>query len=81
MPVLSAVLHLEPSKAEETLAELSRDPRIQLGPRHDNALPVVLETTSRNEDKVLWRHLEQHPGLCFTQLVFADFSDLQERSA
>ena len=81
MPVLSAVLHLDPDRVEQTLAELSSDPRIQLGPKHGTALPVVLETTTRDEDKVLWRHLEQHPGLTMTQLVFADFSDLQERSA
>jgi hypothetical protein len=81
MPVLSAVLHLEPSTAEQTLTELASDPRIQLGPRHQHTLPVVLETTTRDEDRALWRSLEQHPGLRLAQLVFADFSDLQERSA
>lgn len=80
MPVLSAVLTLrdDPVERATTLSLLSAEPRIDLGPMRRDRLPVVLATETRLEDKVLWRRIERLPGVAHVELVFADFSDLQE---
>jgi hypothetical protein len=39
---------------------------------------VVLESASRAEDKALWEAVSAVPQLLHVELVFADFSDLDD---
>lgn len=78
MPIVSAVLTLAPDLVTRAalLAALDTDPRITLGPLHADRLPVVLETSSREEDRALWERVADSPGVRNIELAFADFSDL-----
>lgn len=78
MPVLSAVLTLssDPETRTELLRALALDPRLSLGALHEDRLPLVLETSSRDEDRELWDRLADSPGVLHCELAFADFSDL-----
>ncbi len=80
MPILSAVFALtdHTSCREETLAALAAEPQITLGVVSGHRLPVVLESRDRDADKALWRWATGLPGVLVAELVFADFSDLQE---
>ncbi|MFT5679176.1 MAG: nitrate reductase NapAB chaperone NapD [Myxococcota bacterium] len=80
MPVLSAVLTLTGSndRRQAILSALSAEPRITLGDVHGHRLPVVLESRDRDEDKALWCWTAGLSGVLAAELVFADFSDLQE---
>ena len=75
MPIVSAVLHIDPTR---DLGQLLDDPRIDRGPSIGTRHPVVATTDSRLEDKALWRAIERHPAVLHVELAFADFSDLFE---
>ncbi len=76
MPVLGVVLHLDPTCSQPLVERLGRDPRVELGPRVANKLPIVVDTPTRAQDKAFWKQLEQQPAVLHTELVFSDFSDL-----
>lgn len=81
MPVLSAVLTLPPDPAARRAAldELAALSGLSLGVEHAGGrLPVVLESSSRAEDKALWEAVSAVPQLLHVELVFADFSDLDD---
>ena len=78
MPVIGAVLHLDAARLQGTRDALEADHHITLGPLSGTTQPVVIETTSRREDKAVWSRLEQLAGVLLVQPVFADFSDLLE---
>lgn len=81
MPVLSAVLTLptEPRARAAALDGLRGLPGLSLGVEHAGGrLPVVLESSSRAEDKALWEAVSAVPQLLHVELVFADFSDLDD---
>lgn len=80
MPILSAVLTLTSSseRRDKALAALSAEPRVTLGAASGFRFPVVLESRDRDEDKALWCWATGLPGVLASELVFADFSDLQE---
>lgn len=77
MPVLSAVLTLPDPQA--TLETLRSKPEVTVGPAQGPRFPVVLSTETREADKVLWRWLQDLPGVTHVELVFADFSDLHDQ--
>jgi nitrate reductase NapAB chaperone NapD len=82
MPVLSAVLTLsdEPQLRAEALAALSQQPKATVGAEQPyRRLPIVLESSTRSEDKALWKWASALPGVLHTELVFADFSDLTDQ--
>jgi nitrate reductase NapAB chaperone NapD len=78
MPIVSAVLTLAPDLVTRAAVQraLGTDPRITLGPLNADRLPVVLETSSRDEDRALWERVADSPGVLNIELAFADFSDL-----
>ena len=78
MPVIGGVLHLSGDQTlqERALDFLNQHPRITTGDRNADRLAVVVESDSRAEDKSIWTALEEHPGIVFASVIFADFSDL-----
>lgn len=80
MPILGAVLTMSsrPDERLETLRCLAADARLELGEPSGARLPVVIETTSRGEDRDCWASFYELPGVRHVELAFADFSDLVE---
>ncbi len=77
MPIVGAVLHLDPLVVGVVDA-LASKPQLELGPANGTRQPVVSCTDSRREDKALWRFIEALPGVMHVELAFADFSDLTD---
>ena len=83
MPIASVVLTLvhdrEPLR-DRVLAELTRDPRIELGPASGACLPAVLDTASAAEGEALVQSLVEKEGVVFVDVVAVDFSDQAEET-
>ncbi|MCB9683508.1 MAG: hypothetical protein H6735_00540 [Alphaproteobacteria bacterium] len=77
MPVVGAVLHLRPGLEPPT--ELD-DPRITVGERNGDKLPIVVVTDHRREDRQLLEQLEASPHVHAVFVAFVDHSDLVEVS-
>ncbi|WP_375766492.1 hypothetical protein NR798_33055 [Archangium gephyra] len=78
MPISSLVLTLDasPELRASVLREVSRDPRITLGPPlEERWLPVVTETHSLPEGEALAESLRDLPGVSFVDVVMVDFSE------
>jgi len=76
MPVVAAVLHAHPDHVAKLAAQLAQDGRLTVGEPVDGRLPVVGDTTSRGEDKQLWRAIESRADVRLVELALADFSDI-----
>lgn len=78
MPVLGAVVTLseDPAARRDLLGLLATEVAFQAGEETRGRLPVVLTTDTRDQDRTLWRTLEDHPAVAHLEVAFADFSDL-----
>ncbi|MFA5506661.1 MAG: hypothetical protein WC314_03400 [Vulcanimicrobiota bacterium] len=81
MPIVAAVLTLsrQPESRQVVLDFLEQHHAIEVGEPQLLGLPVVLDCSSRTEERALWAQLEALPGVVFATVVFSDFSDLVER--
>ena len=58
------------SQSEEALATLRADPRIELGERNGPLQPIVIDTSDRDEDRVLRESLQDLDGILKIDVVF-----------
>jgi hypothetical protein len=72
MIISALVLTLDHARADETIARLAAEPRLLLGQRIDNRLPVVTEVGTLGEGRDLYQALEQTPGVLLVSLVRVD---------
>lgn len=77
MPVSGLVLTLEADdeRREGALAALRRCASIEVGERHGQRLPIVVDTESSDEDKAVWEWLRSLPGVAFVDVVCVDSSE------
>ncbi|GIK17975.1 MAG: hypothetical protein DYG93_04010 [Leptolyngbya sp. PLA2] len=80
MSISGLVLTLERDGplAERAIHVLERDPRITLGERAGERLPIVVETGSRFEDEEVFATLRNTPGVRFVDVAFVDFGGGEE---
>lgn len=80
MPVYGVVLTLDddPQVRRRLMASLGAEPWLMLGVRQGSRLPVAMEADSVEEGERQWAQLESSPGVTFMELVFVDFSDVDE---
>ena len=78
MPVIGAVLAL--SDGAVLPPSLPADPRLSVGERHKDRLPIVIVTESREEERALLENIRDLPGVLDLQIAFVDLSDLAEVS-
>jgi hypothetical protein len=76
MPIVGAVLDLFP-RAPVPVA-LASDPRVELGVRAGDRIPVVFATSTLDEDRDLLETTRSLPGVAELLVSFADLSDLHE---
>ena len=76
MPIVSSVIHVEKTKISAFVNSLRHDTRVTLGDIVKNKVPIVLDSSSPQEDKKFWKDIEQQPIIEFVQYIFADFSDI-----
>lgn len=76
MPIVSAVIYARPEHVGPLVAELTTDPRLTVAAPHADRFAMVADTTTRAEDKALWRGLEQHRDILRIELVVAQFDDI-----
>lgn len=83
MPIVSAVVHLDPdpTRSAQALSELRARPEVTLGQLQPGGLPLVLDCPTREAEKKLWEELSALPGVLFLSIVYADFSDIVEEGA
>lgn len=70
MPISGLVLTLDLGHLEATLAALSADPRVTVGPREGHRLALALETESQAADKAAWAELRALPGITWIDLAY-----------
>ncbi|MEZ4361337.1 MAG: hypothetical protein R3B48_14220 [Kofleriaceae bacterium] len=72
---LVVTLSSDPAVAPQALAALAQDPRLQLGERHAERIPVVAETESPAAGVALCEHLERLAGVLRVDVVAIDFAE------
>ena len=77
MPVSGVVVILssEPLAQSRALERLACEPALTLGPLHQHALPLVVESASTEACTATLRALEALDGVLAVRPVFHDFSD------
>ncbi len=78
MPVLGVVVVFE--RGAPTPAWLGADPRILLGERVEERLPLVISTSAPRDDRAVLDELSGDPAVSEVQVAFAEFSDVVEVS-
>lgn len=80
MPVAGLVLTLAQDSrlASAVTHGLRLDPRITLGERNGQQLPVVVETQTIAEDETAFEELSRAPGVVLVELAYHDFSDIED---
>ena len=76
MPVSGLVLTLSPGDGGQVAQALGADPRVTVGERAAQRLPVVTETDTMGDHLDLWNELEGLDGVLQVELAFHDFSDV-----
>jgi hypothetical protein len=78
MPVLGVVVVFEPGAP--TPPWLGWDPRLVLGVRVGDRLPVVVSTELPHDDRAVLEAVAAERGVVDVQVAFAEFSDVVEVS-
>ncbi len=80
MPVHGVVVTLSgvEGQREGAMAALGAEPRATLGQAVGAKLPLVLETSGVEEEEALWGWLKALPGVVFYDVVYVDFSDVDQ---
>lgn len=74
MTISALVVTLSRVRSEQTLALLASDPRLELGERFDDRVPVVCETSDCRAGYELVQALRDIPGVDKVDVVMVDFS-------
>ncbi len=77
MPISGLVVTLcsDDSRCHETLAALQSHEGIQLGPRQDDRLAIVLETPDSQSDRQVWEWLQSLPGVVQIEIAVIHFDE------
>lgn len=77
MPISGLVVTLcsDDSRCQETLAALQSHEGIQLGPRQDDRLALVLETPDSQSDRQVWEWLQSLPGVVQIEIAVIHFDE------
>jgi nitrate reductase NapAB chaperone NapD len=84
MPISGLVITFSPDQMARRFAleALRSHPSIEVGgDRRDARVPVVVETSTSDEDRAVWLWLHELPGVQFVEVVYVHFDheeDLQE---
>ncbi len=81
MPISSLVLTCETPVVDAVRSQLEAMQHIEVGRTvSGNRLPVVVDTHTRSQDRQAMRSIETMNGVIHTQVIFADFTDLNQES-
>lgn len=76
MPISSLVItYGNTAEAKSARELLTSDTRIELGELVGIRQPLVIETTTQNEDKDLWKWINSLPGVTHVDVAFVSFLD------
>lgn len=59
----------------EVIEQIQQHPNFQAGPRHNQRLPVVLDTPDKETDKQCWGWINELPGVHHVDVAFIHFED------
>jgi hypothetical protein len=74
MTISALVVTVDPRELDATLAGLAADPRLTVGERAGNRVPVVAETATAMDGDRLYRELRDAAGVWSVDVVMVDFS-------
>jgi nitrate reductase NapAB chaperone NapD len=77
MPISGLLITLDrdPEKKSDAIARLQSHPAIDLGDRDGLRLPIVVDTASSEDDRMVWAWLHELPGITFVDVVYIHFDD------
>jgi nitrate reductase NapAB chaperone NapD len=78
MPVSSWILTIAPAHEGEAFAALSADPHLAVGQGKGGRFPLVVSSESAAADARLIEQVRTTTGVDNAELVFVDFSDLDD---
>jgi len=79
MPISGLLISLDrdPARRAEAMDALHQHPAIEIGEGEECRVPIVVDTTSSQEDRAVWDWLHQQPGISFVDVVYVHFEEGQ----
>ena len=83
MPVSGLVVTFSDDKliSDQAFNAIESNPQINIGPRNDKRMAIVLDTDSNLKDRFLWDWLNALPGVLFVDVVFVGFENADNEMA
>ena len=83
MPVSGLVVTFSDDKliSDQAFIAIKNNPQINIGPRQEKRMAIVLDTDSSLEDRILWDWLNTLPGVLFVDVVFVGFENADNETA
>jgi len=77
---LVAYLSADAALAAAALREIERQPQLEIGPREQTRLPLVLETTTSDETQTVTDWLKDLPGVAHVDVAFVHLEETTART-
>ncbi len=78
MPISSLVVHTGEEYTSKVRDQLNGHPVIEVVHVSGGAIAIVTETPDDSVDKLLWKQIEEIPGVSHLELVYHNFEDGKE---
>ncbi|QEG01342.1 hypothetical protein Mal15_54180 [Stieleria maiorica] len=77
VPISGLVITFDPAwdDPDETISRLREEAAIEVGAMDDRKCAVVVDTSSRAEDKRIYQWVQDLPGVASIQVAFVGFDD------
>ena len=78
MPISSLIVRTEKNRTDEVADRINDFKEITATKIVDENIVVITETHEQNKDKLLWKNLENIPGVLQCDLIYHNFEDEEE---
>ncbi|WP_220498165.1 chaperone NapD [Rhodopirellula sp. JC639] len=77
MPISGLVITFDPTSGDpdETISQLRCEPAIEVGVMDHQKCAIVVDTSSKAEDKRIYQWVQDLPGVASIQVAFVAFDD------
>jgi nitrate reductase NapAB chaperone NapD len=83
VPISGLVVVFESSEAlsDQRVQQLAEHAAIEVGERQRDRVAIVVDSTSKDQDRQVWEWLQSLPGVSDIKIAFVGFDDVADEDA